>query len=65
MYSEFESLGIHTSCIDTTQPDSWEAALRPETKVFYVESVSNPLLEVSSFWATTGIVGASVANLVI
>jgi cystathionine gamma-synthase/cystathionine gamma-lyase/cystathionine beta-lyase len=31
---------------DGTGPEAWAAAVRPETKVLYVESISNPLLEV-------------------
>jgi len=39
-------LGIAHTAVDVARPEGWAAALRPETRVFYVESVSNPLLEV-------------------
>ena len=36
--------GIGHTRIDPTRPDTWAAALTPQTRLFYVESVSNPLL---------------------
>lgn len=42
-------LGIAVSAIDLTDPDgaaAWERALRPETRMLYVEAISNPLMEV-------------------
>ncbi len=38
---------IQTSFVDITKLDSVEAAITPNTKVLYCESVSNPLLEVA------------------
>ncbi|MGH8880173.1 MAG: trans-sulfuration enzyme family protein [Stackebrandtia sp.] len=32
--------------VDPHRPDTWEAARRPETKAFYVESITNPLMRV-------------------
>ncbi len=40
-------LGINTSFVDITKLDVVEAAITPNTKVLYCESVSNPLLEVA------------------
>ncbi|MDN3492070.1 aminotransferase class I/II-fold pyridoxal phosphate-dependent enzyme [Winogradskyella bathintestinalis] len=40
-------LGIETTFIDITKLDIVEAAITPNTKVLYCESVSNPLLEVA------------------
>jgi methionine-gamma-lyase len=40
-------LGIKTSFIDITKLDIVEAAITPNTKVLYCETVSNPLLEVA------------------
>lgn len=42
-------LGISHSVIDLGDPEgpaAWESLLRPETKLIYVESISNPLMEV-------------------
>lgn len=38
--------GIETSLIDGTDPSAWEKAVRPNTKVFFFESPTNPTLEV-------------------
>ncbi|MGZ9676208.1 aminotransferase class V-fold PLP-dependent enzyme [Flavobacterium sp. GNP001] len=40
-------LGIKTTFIDITKLDVVEAAITPDTKVLYCETVSNPLLEVA------------------
>ena len=39
-------LGIRHSFIDAHDPSSWERALDPRTRVIYVESLTNPLLQV-------------------
>jgi cystathionine beta-lyase/cystathionine gamma-synthase len=44
-------LGIGYSPVDAADPSSWEGALRPETRVFFVESISNPLMEVGDLRA--------------
>lgn len=38
--------GIETSQVDLADSNSWAAAVTPNTKVFYLESISNPLMEV-------------------
>jgi cystathionine beta-lyase/cystathionine gamma-synthase len=48
---EFPRLGIATDLIDGEQPDSWSKMLRPTTKVVYVESITNPLLQVADLRA--------------
>ncbi|MCO6149266.1 aminotransferase class I/II-fold pyridoxal phosphate-dependent enzyme [Flavobacterium sp. NRK1] len=40
-------LGIKTSFVDITKLDVVEAAITPDTKALYCETVSNPLLEVA------------------
>ena len=44
---EFPRLGIERDFIDADRPDSWAALLRPNTRAIYVESMTNPLLEVA------------------
>ncbi|MHB1352989.1 MAG: O-succinylhomoserine sulfhydrylase [Thiobacillus sp.] len=39
--------GIETSYVSPTDPAEWRAALKPNTRLFFVESPSNPLTEVS------------------
>jgi len=43
---ELPALGISADFIDAQRPDSWEARLRPTTRAIYVETMTNPLLEV-------------------
>ncbi len=38
--------GITHSFVDGSRPDTWEAALQANTKLMYVESIANPLLDV-------------------
>lgn len=39
--------GITTSFVPQTDPAAWEAAIRPETKMFFLETPSNPLTEIA------------------
>jgi cystathionine beta-lyase/cystathionine gamma-synthase len=43
--------GLQFTPVDTTSPAGWDEALTPQTKVFYVEGISNPLLEVADLKA--------------
>lgn len=55
--------GVEVSFVDGTDPDQWEAALRPETKLVFFETVSNPTLEVVDLKAVAKLahgVGAKV-----
>ncbi len=40
-------LGITSTPIEADKPETWEATLRPETKAVFVETMSNPLLEIA------------------
>lgn len=40
-------LGIGHCFIDVRKPDTWQAALTPDTRAIYVEAISNPLLVVA------------------
>lgn len=42
-----EQHGLSVSFVDATRPETWKAALRPTTKVFLVESITNPLMRVA------------------
>ncbi|MBK6741866.1 MAG: O-succinylhomoserine sulfhydrylase [Hydrogenophilales bacterium] len=43
--------GIETTFVSPTDVDAWRAAVRPNTRLFFVESPSNPLTEVSDIRA--------------
>ena len=39
-------MGVEHTFVDADDPASWAAAVRPTTRAFYVETMTNPLLEV-------------------
>jgi cystathionine beta-lyase/cystathionine gamma-synthase len=43
---DFPDLGIECDFIDGCNPSDWGKKLRPETKLIYVETITNPLLDV-------------------
>ncbi len=43
---DLPTLGISYDFIDADNPDSWEHQLHPNTKAIYVETMTNPLLQV-------------------
>jgi cystathionine beta-lyase/cystathionine gamma-synthase len=43
---DLPALGIETTFVDAHRPETFARALTPKTKLFYVESMTNPLLEV-------------------
>jgi O-succinylhomoserine sulfhydrylase len=57
--------GIETTYVSPTDPDEWRAAARPNTKLFFVESPSNPLTEVSDIRALADIAHESGAWLAV
>lgn len=44
---DFPSLGIEFDSIDGADPSQWESKLKPNTKAIYVETLTNPLVEVA------------------
>ncbi len=48
---DLPSFGIAFDLIDGDDPASWEQKLRPHTKVIFVETVSNPLLQIADLEA--------------
>ncbi|MFN3595295.1 MAG: O-succinylhomoserine sulfhydrylase, partial [Thiobacillaceae bacterium] len=47
--------GIETTFVSPTDPEQWRAAVRPNTRLFFLESPSNPLTEVSDIRALAAI----------
>jgi cystathionine beta-lyase/cystathionine gamma-synthase len=47
-------LGITHDFVDGDRPDSWDAQVRPNTRAIYVETISNPLMEVADLDAVVG-----------
>ena len=48
---DLPAFGIASSFIDGDDPDSWRRKLRPNTKAIYVETMTNPLLQVANLEA--------------
>lgn len=50
--------GIETTTVDATDNAAWEAAIRPNTKVFFFETPANPTMDVADLAAICGIAKA-------
>ncbi len=49
-------LGIEVSFVeDPDSPDSWQAAVRPNTKAFFAETISNPQIDVLDVATVSGV----------
>jgi O-succinylhomoserine sulfhydrylase len=57
--------GIQSSLVDGRDLDKWRAAVRPETRAFFLESPSNPTLELIDIAAVAEIARAAGARLVV
>lgn len=43
--------GVGVRYVSLTEPDAWRAAITPKTRLFYLETPSNPLLEIADLQA--------------
>jgi len=57
--------GIEVTLVDGTDLDQWRAAMRPETKVVFLETPSNPTLEIVDIRAVSEIAHGWGARVVI
>ena len=57
--------GVATTLVDGADLDQWRAAMRPETKVLFLESPTNPTLEIYDIAALAEIAHAGGATLVV
>lgn len=48
---DLPAMGIDVTLVAGSRPESWPAALKPTTRAFYVEVMTNPLLEVADHQA--------------
>ena len=44
--NELSGYGIEHDLIDASNPSDWDSKLRPNTKVIYIETITNPLMDV-------------------
>ncbi len=57
--------GIESTLVDGTDIANWEQAVRPNTKLFFLESPTNPTLEVIDIAAVAGLANSIGARLVV
>ncbi|MGB6119435.1 MAG: O-succinylhomoserine sulfhydrylase [Mesorhizobium sp.] len=57
--------GIESTLVDGTNIDEWKNAVRPNTKLFFLESPTNPTLEVIDIAAVAQIANDAGARLVV
>jgi cystathionine beta-lyase/cystathionine gamma-synthase len=57
--------GIEVSLVDTSDPQQVSAALRPNTRLVYVETPANPILRIADISALAGIAHEVGARLVV
>ncbi|HSF95773.1 MAG TPA: O-succinylhomoserine sulfhydrylase [Thermohalobaculum sp.] len=57
--------GIDITLVDGTDLDQWRAAMRPETRACFLETPSNPTLEIIDIAAVAGIAHSVGARLVV
>ena len=52
---EFGKFGVETTFVSQTDPDEWRRALKPNTRLLFAESPTNPLTEVCDIRALSAI----------
>ena len=57
--------GIEATLVDGRDLDAWQAAIRPNTKVFFLESPTNPTLELVDIAAVAALAEDNGARLVV
>ncbi|MEN3930154.1 O-succinylhomoserine sulfhydrylase [Microvirga sp. W0021] len=57
--------GVTSTLVDGRDINAWKAAVRPETKVFFLESPANPTLEIIDIQAVADIAHAAGATLTV
>jgi O-succinylhomoserine sulfhydrylase len=57
--------GVQTTFVSPTRPDEWQRACRPTTKLFFLETPSNPLTELADIPALAGVAKKAGALLVV
>jgi O-succinylhomoserine sulfhydrylase len=57
--------GVETSFVSPTKVDEWQRAVRPATKLFFLETPSNPLGEISDIATLSALARESGALLVV
>lgn len=65
LFALFERYGVSTSYVPLTDLAAWEAAIRPTTRMFFLETPSNPLAEVADIAALAALAHRHGIQLVV
>ncbi len=65
LFQDFAKYGVTTSFVSQTDVAAWKAAMRPETKLLFAESPTNPLTEVCDIRALADIAHEAGALLAV
>ena len=65
LFQDFARFGIETSFVSQTDVGAWRAAMRPQTKLLFAETPTNPLTEVCDIAALADVAHAGGALLVV
>ena len=57
--------GVEVSFVDGTDLDAWRAAIRPETRAVFLETIANPTLEVIDLPAVAELAHAAGATVIV
>jgi O-succinylhomoserine sulfhydrylase len=63
--NQLSRFGVETDFVAPTDLDAWAAAIRPETRMLFVETPSNPLTEIADIRALADLAHAHDARLVV
>ena len=55
LFHDLERFGISSSFVDATDASNYRSAAQPNTKIFWIETPSNPLVQITDIAAVTGI----------
>ncbi len=62
---EFGKFGVLSSFVSQTDPNAWQAALQPNTRLLFAETPTNPLTDLCDIHALAGIAHAAGALLAV
>ena len=65
LFQDFARFGVETSFVSQTDVGDWRAAMRPNTKLLFAETPTNPLTEVCDIAALADVAHAGGALLVV
>ena len=66
MFSKtFAKFGVATTLVDLSDIAAWEAAIRPNSKLFFLETPANPLLDIGDIGAICELAHAHGAKVVV